>query len=146
MYRFKYYYKNGSIKLSNNVYRDIQNFDIEMQKLTKNKNFNDIYRMDIINNNTNEILGYVDKSECLVDGEKGHLLYDSVNGEAINVKVDKIYNNGTYRFKFYYNDGTSSLSSGYATRPTILYNDFDGLLDWDEFDNLSEKNITTKKY
>ena len=170
MYRFKYYYKNGSIKLSNNVYNDVKNFDSEIQKLTKNKNFktthaekqdfdkflklaineygknfNDIYRMDIINNNTNEILGYVDKSECLVDGKKGHLLYDSVNDEVINVKVDKIYNNGTYRFKFYYNDGTSSLSGGYAVYPTALYNDFDGLLDWDEFDNLSEENITTKK-
>ena len=39
MYRFKYYYKNGSIKLSNNVYNDVKNFDSEIQKLTKNKNF-----------------------------------------------------------------------------------------------------------
>ena len=26
-----------------------------------------------------------------------------------------------------------------------MYNDFDGLLDWDDFDSLSEKNMTTKK-
>ena len=170
MYRFKYYYKDGSTKLSDKVYKDIQNFDSEIQALTKNKNFkttatekqdfdifldlaineyekkvNDIYRIDIIDNNTNEILGYVDKSECLVDGKKGHLLYDPVSGEAINARIDKTNDNDTYRFKFYYNDGTSGLSGGYATRPTALYFDFDGLLDWDEFDSLSEKNMTTKK-
>lgn len=170
MYRFKYYYKDGTTKLSDIVYNDVKNFDDEIQKLTKNKNFktthaekqdlnkflklaidehekkfNDIYRIDIIDNNTNEILSYVDKSECLVDGKKGHLLYDPVSGEAINARIDKTNDDDTYRFKFYYNDGTSGLSGGYATRPTALYNDFDGLLDWDEFDNLSEVDMTTKK-
>ena len=77
MYRFKYYYKDGSTKLSDNVYNDVKNFDGEIQKLTKNKDFktthtekqdlnkflklaineyeksfNDIYRIDIIDNNT----------------------------------------------------------------------------------------------
>ena len=170
MYRFKYYYKDGSTKLSDNVYNDVKNFDGEIQKLTKNKDFkttvtekkdfhkflelaineyekkfNDIYRIDIINNTTNEILDYVDKSECLVNGKKGHLLYDPVSGEAINARIDKTNDNDTYRFKFYYNDGTNGLSGGYAIRPTALYNDFDGLLDWDEFDNLSEEDMTTKK-
>lgn len=170
MYRFKYYYKDGSTKSSDNVYNDVKNFDGEIQKLTKNKDFkttyaekqdlnkflklaineyeksfNDIYRIDIIDNNTNEILDYVDKSECLVNGKKGHLLYDPVSGEAINARIDKTNDNDTYRFKFYYNDGTNGLSGGYATRPTALYNDFDGLLDWDEFDNLSEEDMTTKK-
>ena len=150
MYRFKYYYKDGSTRLSDNVYNDVKNFDVVIQKLTKSKNFkttydekqdlnkflklaineyeqkfNDIYRIDIIDNNTNEILGYVDKSECLVDGKKGHLLYDPNNFETIDVKIDKINSKDTYRFKFYYNDGTSGLSGGYATSPTALYNDFD---------------------
>lgn len=170
MYRFKYYYKDGSTKLSDNVYNDVKNFDGEIQKLTKNKDFktthtekqdlnkflklaineyeksfNDIYRIDIIDNNTNEILGYVDKSECLVNGKKGHLLYDPVSGEAINARIDKTNDNDTYRFKFYYNDGTNGLSGGYATSPTALYNDFDGLLDWDEFDSFDERKVTTKE-
>lgn len=170
MYRFKYYYKDGSTKLSDNVYNDVKNFDGEIQKLTKNKDFktthtekqdlnkflklaineyeksfNDIYRIDIIDNNTNEILGYVDKSECLVNGKKGHLLYNPVSGEAINARIDKTNDNDTYRFKFYYNDGTNGLSGGYATRPTALYNDFDGLLDWDEFDSFDERKVTTKE-
>ena len=50
-----------------------------------------------------------------------------------------------YRFKFYYNDGSTKLSNGRAVRPTALYNDFDGLLDWDIFDSLEEKNMTTRK-
>lgn len=50
-----------------------------------------------------------------------------------------------YRFKIYFNDGTVELSGGRGKTPTCLYNDFDGLMDWDEFDNLSKKNMTTKK-
>lgn len=50
-----------------------------------------------------------------------------------------------YRFKYYYKNGESSLSGGHAVRPTALYNDFDGLLDWEEYETLSEKDMTTKK-
>ena len=50
-----------------------------------------------------------------------------------------------YGFKFYYNDGTTDLSDGRAVRPTALYNDFDGLLDWDEFESLTEEDMTAKK-
>ena len=170
MYRFKYYYKDGSTKLSDNVYNDVKNFDGEIQKLTKNKSFktthaekldlnkflklaineyekkfNDIYRIDIIDNNTNEILGYVDKSECLVDGEKGHLLYDPDTGEAINARVDRNYDNCIYSFKYYYNDGTSEVSNVKTEKPEELYNDFDGLIDWDEFDSFIGREVTTKE-
>lgn len=50
-----------------------------------------------------------------------------------------------YRFKFYYNDGTTKLSGGRGVRPTTLYNDFDGLMDWDEYEKLEEKDMTTNK-
>lgn len=50
-----------------------------------------------------------------------------------------------YRFKFYFKDGTTQLSGGRGTRPTTLYNDFDGLMDWDEFDSLNEEDMTTHK-
>ena len=50
-----------------------------------------------------------------------------------------------YRFKIYFKDGTSKLNAGKGVRPTCLYNDFDGLMDWDEFNNLNEKDMTTKK-
>lgn len=50
-----------------------------------------------------------------------------------------------YRFKIYFKDGTTDLPSGKGKRPTILYNDFDGLMDWDEFENLNENNITTQQ-
>ena len=170
MYRFKYYYKDGSTKLSDNVYNDVKNFDGEIQKLTKNKDFktthaekqdlnkflklaineyeksfNDIYRIDIIDNNTNEILEYVDKSECLVDGKKGHLLYDPLSGEAINARIEDNYDNCIYRFKFYYSDGNTKLSDIRTEKPEELYNDFDGLIDWDEFDSFIERKVTTKE-
>ena len=163
MYRFRYYYKNGK-----NSYQNIDEFDSEIKQITHNnhfntsldkkelhtflelamkeyeKNFNDIYRIDIIDD-TDKILDYIDKSECLVDGKKGHLLYDENSGEVIDVKADKIYDSGLYRFKYYYKDGTTEISGCYGTKPELMYNDFDGLLDWDEFDSLSEKNMTTKK-
>lgn len=49
-----------------------------------------------------------------------------------------------YRFKYYYKDGSTEISSGYATKPEYLYNDFDGFMDWNDFYDLSEKNLTTK--
>ena len=48
-----------------------------------------------------------------------------------------------YRFKYYYKDGTSDYSDGHGKTPELMYNDFDGLMDWDEFDSLCEKNLTT---
>ena len=168
MYRFKYYYKDGTIKLSTKSYENISDFDSEIRKLTKNesftttlndkkdfhaflnlaikeyeKNYNNIYRIDIIDNNTNKILDYVDKSECLVDGKKGHLLYDPNSGEAINAKIEDNYDNGNYRFKYYYNDGTSEISGCYGKKPELMYNDFDGLMDWDEYYALADKNLST---
>ena len=50
-----------------------------------------------------------------------------------------------YRFKIYFKDGTVDLCGGKGKTPTCLYNDFDGLMDWDEFYKLDEKNMTTKK-
>lgn len=50
-----------------------------------------------------------------------------------------------YRFKYYYKDGTSELSGVWSKTPEGLFNDFDGVMDWDEFDNLTEKDMTTLK-
>lgn len=50
-----------------------------------------------------------------------------------------------YRFKYYFKDGTMELSDSKGKRATLLYNDFDGLMDWDEFYKLDEKNMTTEK-
>ena len=50
-----------------------------------------------------------------------------------------------YRFKYYFKDGTIEKSNCYGNTPESLYNDFDGLMDWSEFNQLSDKNMTTKK-
>ena len=39
MYRLRYYYKNSDVKLSANI-DNVENFNNEIQLLTKNKNFN----------------------------------------------------------------------------------------------------------
>ena len=50
-----------------------------------------------------------------------------------------------YRFKYYYKDGTIEKSNFHGSTPESLYNDFDGLMDWDEFNQLNEQDMTTKR-
>ena len=50
-----------------------------------------------------------------------------------------------YRFKYYYSDGTDEISSINTKIPGELYNDFDGLIDWDEFYAFDEKKVTTQE-
>lgn len=167
MYKLKYYYKNGDVKLSDKVNK-IENFNTEIQMLTKNKNlkiehnfkenlknlletimkeyeknFNDIYRIDIIDSETNKIIDYVDRSECLVDGKKGHLIYDAITGDVIDAVVKQTFEDYVYRFKYYFCDGKTKTSSIATSKPEELYNDFDGLMDWDEYYDLGKKNLST---
>lgn len=167
MYKLKYYYKNGDVKLSDKVNK-IENFNTEIQMLTKNKNFNiennfkenlknlletimkeyeknfnDIYRIDIIDNETNKIIDYVDRSECLVDGKKGHLIYDAITGDVIDAVVKQTFEDCVYRFKYCFYDGKTKTSSIATSKPEELYNDFDGLMDWDEYYDLGKKNLST---
>lgn len=167
MYRLRYYYKNGEVKLSTNI-DNVENFNNEIQLLTKNKNlkiehnfkenlknlletimkeyeknFNDIYRIDIVDNETNKIIDYVDRSECLVDGKKGHLIYDAITGDVIDAVVKQTFEDCVYRFKYYFCDGKTKTSSIATSKPEELYNDFDGLMDWNEYDNLGKKKLST---
>lgn len=167
MYKLKYYYKNGDVKLSDKVNKN-ENFNTEIQMLTKNKNlriehnfkenlknlletimkeyeknFNDIYRIDIIDSETNKIIDYVDRSECLVDGKKGHLIYDAITGDVIDAVVKQTFEDCVYRFKYYFCDGKTKTSSIATSKPEELYNDFDGLMDWDEYYDLGKKNLST---
>ena len=47
-----------------------------------------------------------------------------------------------YQFKFYYKDGTTSQTNLYCTRPEDLYNEFDGEMEWEDFDKLRKQNLT----
>jgi hypothetical protein len=42
-------------------------------------------------------------------------------------------------------DGNVKKVSGDAKSPELLYNDFDGLMPWNEYDELSTKNLTTQQ-
>lgn len=167
MNKLKYYYKNGDVKLSANI-DNVENFNNEIQLLTKNKNFkiknnfkenfknlleiimkeyekkfNDIYRIDVIDSETNKIIDYVDRSECLVDGKKGHLIYDAITGDVIDAVVKQTFEDCVYRFKYYFCDGKIKTSSIATSKPEELYNDFDCLMEWDEYYDLGKKNLST---
>ncbi len=60
-------------------------------------------------------------------------------------EVDMMGNNSEhhYRFKYYFCDNSTRLSDCSGNSPESLFEDFDGLMDWDEFDNLSSKKLTT---
>ena len=49
-----------------------------------------------------------------------------------------------YRYRYFFKDGTTKISGCHGEKATDMYNDFDGLMDWDELYSLSEKNLTTK--
>lgn len=71
----------------------------------------------------------------------------SIDDETKNIMLDYVKQKKEimmYRFKYYYKDGSTEISLGYATKPEYLYNDFDGFMDSDDFYSLSEKNLTTK--
>lgn len=167
MYKLRYYYKNSDVKLSANI-DNVKKFNTEIQLLTRNKNFkiknnfnenfknlletimkeyeknfNDIYRIDIIDNETNKIIDYVDRSECLVDDKKGHLIYDAITGDVIDAIVKQTFEDCVYRFKYYFCDGKTKTNSFATSKPEELYNDFDGLMDWDEYYDLGKKNLST---
>lgn len=143
MYRFKYFYLYDKEGLGNflsdtpqglveafkgfmnkDEYDDFVNTNPTPQQILKKalmlyKNIlpDEYYKIGIINNETNEIID-------TMDVRNAHLVY---------------------RYKFYYNDGSTELSGARSSNPNNLWFDFDGLMDWDEYDKLLEKNLTTKE-
>lgn len=47
-----------------------------------------------------------------------------------------------YKFKFFFTDGTSQFGDVWSKNPRTLYNDFDGLMDWNEFEQLHNEDLT----
>ena len=89
MYRFKYYYKNGIIKLSENSYSDIAKSDDEIRQLTKNDNFkpseND--RKDFTNyllNISNEDINKLNNNQLSIN--INNTLYD-ITKDMIDIKI-----------------------------------------------------------
>ncbi len=64
--------------------------------------------------------------------------------QSEELEDEKYYKALPYRFKYYFKDGSTEISGSRAAKPEYLYNDFDGFLDWDEFYELCEKDLTTK--
>lgn len=47
-----------------------------------------------------------------------------------------------YSFRIYYKDGQSKVFGGKAVAPIYLYNDFDGLINYEEYEKLKEQENT----
>lgn len=50
-----------------------------------------------------------------------------------------------YQFRKYYEDGTIECNGGRASKPEYLYGEFDGLIDWEEYDNIATSNLTANE-
>lgn len=50
-----------------------------------------------------------------------------------------------YKFKKYYEDGTIECNGGRASKPEYLYADFDGMVAWEEYDNIATSNLSIKE-
>lgn len=50
-----------------------------------------------------------------------------------------------YRYKIYFKDSTSKISNCRAKKPTSLFHDFDGLIDYNEYYSLTSENTSIKK-
>ena len=50
-----------------------------------------------------------------------------------------------YKVKIYHNDGSICYSSGVGYNPISLVNDLDGLMPWEEFDEIKEDTLNTKE-
>ena len=67
-------------------------------------------------------------------------LLDKIHG-SIEVKPQK--DTRWYAFRFCYKDGSAKDHAVNGKIETMFY-DFDGLLDWEEYDSLPSKNLTAK--
>ena len=87
MYKFKLYFKNYNVK-----FIELEDFELkvlnenkkEIEDLCKDK-INDymIYKVELLKDE--EVIGYYDDSECLIDdGRIGHLVYDINTGDIIS--------------------------------------------------------------
>ena len=72
-----------------------------------------------------------------------YLIYDAITGEVIDAVVKQTFEDCVYRFKYYFCDGKTKTSSIATSKLEELYNDFDGLMDWDEYYDLGKKNLST---
>ena len=143
MYRFKYYYlyeKEGLGKFLSNTpeglveaFADLMNKNEYEEFVSKKPTVQQILKKAL------KLFKKVLEEEYYMIG----IINDETN-EIIDT-MDIRYEHLVYRYKFYYKDGTSNLSGARSTSPNNLWFDFDGLMDWDEYDKLSEKTLTTKE-
>lgn len=135
MYRYKLFLRDGNIKILSaksktpkglvydldglidwDVYESLNDKKMTTKEVLKlafkgyKFYYNNYYRMEIINDETNAVIDFIEEK-------------DDMN---------------IYQFRFCYRDGSTKYSHFYVDNPNDLFEDLDGLIDWDIYDSLFE--------
>lgn len=140
MYRFEYYYENGKTTLSDLRVPLITDLKEELKPLMKKDDYDKFINKELTSIKILNKLMNFKKDDKII---KIKIINDETN-EVIDYTNTTLMNLH-YRFKIYFKDGTFDLSGMRGKDPEGLYNDFDGLMDWDEFYKLNKNNMTIKK-
>lgn len=102
----------------------------------------DFYRIEIINDETNEIVDYIDENSPITPNPKRQKLIKEIKEEKEKIEMTKYPNNLFYQFKFYLKDGTVKLSNTYAENPLSLIHAFEEVLDKKTYDKIIKENYS----
>lgn len=164
MYRFKFYYKDGTEEVSNfamenaeDLYIDFDglidwneyySFDelkpdiselLEVARRAYTGFYKDFYRIEIIDDLNNKVIGFINEDEVICKNMKRKKIIDRLNREDWEEKNREMEpSNLNYRFKFYFNNGTFKEIGG-ATSPTSLIFLLDEYID---LSKINFKNLT----
>ena len=76
----------------------------------------------------------IDVNELVEEHDESYYC-DTLND---NFDIDNSYDNLVYRFKFYFNDGSTKYSGFKAKEPLILYHAFEGFTSYDKYLTFAE--------
>ena len=171
MYKFKFYYKDGTTDFNSTgtttpeeLYIDFDgliDWDeyysfaklkpsshevLEVATRAYKGFLKDFNRIEIINEETGEIIDYIEEGTPIFENKKRKKLIEKMKKETEEFESQKYPNNLVYCFKFYNKKGQTKLSSIHAVNPSSLIHSFESIMDLKEYEKLIEKKLQLKKY
>lgn len=170
MYKFKFYYKDGTTDFNSTgtttpeeLYIDFDgliDWDeyYSFSKLKPSSHevlevatraykgfLKDFNRIEIINEETGEIIDYIEEGTPIFENKKRKKLIEKMKKETEEFESQKYPNNLVYCFKFYNKKGQTKLSSIHAVNPSSLIHSFESIMDLKEYEKLIEEKPSTKE-
>ena len=147
MYRFKFYYKDGTKEVSSfglenieDLYYDFDgliewneyySFDelkptgheiLEVAMRAYKGFYKDFYRIEIINDESNEIIDYINEGDLIHENLKRKKIIQKYEVEDLKEKNRKRKSSDlVYSFKIYYKDGSSEIMGSAISIKSLLY-------------------------